>query len=838
MESNKINQRIEELKPTTETSILTRQRYLVPSFIDLNPKLVWDAYYIAGDRFTITGDFKFALRISNLPYIEDNINKRETPYFIDNLRNMVDNNEIHPILIFYNNRFIPWSRISLVRDIYTSYILLAGIEDYESIDTLKCISFPFNLIYKESTQLQANSNELLFDEQGKLCEENGIVSIASSDQNIFFSKNSQKSFDKFELSELPDKYSVASFNYCLVFKDGELYPNTKIDLDKYNLLTINDGEPGNWSIAFYLCMFTNINSNSHQFKISNRDELVELDKVGKSDETINSLANKFDFKFSHSKLYETNIANSIRSVMDYDSELMDKIYINLSMIETVEYSGEEFIQLAKNNYISMNENRKKILDNGDEILIKIRPMIFVNNTLYEHMRGINISASNIKIPIIGITPSDKVEVLLFKEIVNRTYHTNNADITSDDKINSITTREVLNELDELNLELYTSSSPSNGEVHMTSVDDFDRVQFKMDYNPIDQDNNIGFEINTGENMYSGSIPVTLASKKQFRYMGFIAQSIGFNFALTPDFNFCLNKNQYMIFINGKKIDQSNFRLISADPKRPFDDVSIYMSIEYGINDRVDVFYLPIVLREFISAPRIPISGNIYLDRTKFDYGLNKNMYLIFVNGNKIAPSQIKNINSSKLHIDADIKSVNDLCILQHIKSQDVLREAFAENESEWDNATNSLNSDMLTRTLNFHNEKITDSEEDFNAWQISDIEIVHEIARDYWLSSRIYEGDSFLYDYDDILLDGHDIYNSKINKLQNALVEYYRIYKEHPENISDDELAALASYIFEDDDYEERVLATIKSYINRISRELDKRIDVIDDALARQSDNT
>ena len=97
---------------------------------------------------------------------------------------------------------------------------------------------------------------------------------------------------------------------------------------------------------------------------------------------------------------------------------------------------------------------------------------------------------------------------------------------------------------------------------------------------------------------------------------------------------------------------------------------------------------------------------------------------------------------------------------------------------------------------------------------------------------------SFLYDYDDILLDGHDIYNAKINKLQNALVEYYRIYKEHPENISDDELAALASYIFEDDDYEERVLATLKSYINRISRELDKRIDVIDDALARQSDNT
>lgn len=831
MENNKLTQRIEELKPITETSILNRQKYLIPSFVNLNPTLIWDAYQIAGDRFTITGDFKFAVRVSNLPYIEDSINKRATKYFIDNLQNMVNNNEILPIMIFYNNRFIPWSRINIVKDIYVSYILLGGVEDYENIDTIKCAVFPFNLTYIEGLHLEANSNSLLFDENGKLCETNGIVSIASSDQNIFFAKESKEEFNNYELTSLSHKYSIAPFNYCLVFKDGELYPNPKINLNNYGLVTINDGEKADWSIAFYLCLFTNINTNSHQFKVANRNELTKLDVSNAQ-----KLFNNFDFDFSYSKLYETNIADSIRSVMDYDSELMDKIYTNLSMIETVEYTGLEFTQLAKNNYISFNENHKKILDNGDEIIIKIRPIIFVNNILYEHMRGIIIAANNIKVPVVGISKDDKIEILFFKEIINQTYHTTKAAIDKNDIIHSISTEEVLRELDESNLELYTSKSPDNGEVHMTSVDDFDRVQFKVDFSPIhSNDEDIDFEINSGDNIYSGSIPITLASKKQFKYMGFVSQVTRFNFALTPDFNFCLNKNQYMIFINGKKIDQNNFRLVSADPKRPFDDISIYMSMEFSVNDRVDVFYLPVVLREFISAPRIPSSGNIYLDRTKFDYGLNKNMYLIFINGKKIALSEIKNINSSKLHIDTDIQTINDLCILQHIKSQDVLREAFMTNESEWDIAINNLGKDALSKVLNFSNSQINDIEEDFNAWQISDIEIVHEIARDYWLSSRIYEGEPFLYDYDDIVIDGKDIYKTTINRLQNAMIEYYRLYNEHREIISDEELASLAAYNVNEDDYEERMFTVIKSYINRLNRAMSTRVDNIDTSLKAQS---
>ena len=837
METNKrVIQRIEELKPTTESSILYRQKGLVPTYIDLKPKIAWDAYTIASDRFTITGDFKFGLIVSNLPYNEDAINKRENPYFIDSLENMVKNNEINSIFIFYNNKFIPWSRIKIVRDMRKSYLLLGKVEDYNAIDTLRCISFPFNLDYRENI---TNASDFLFqfNDDGLLDTNNGTIGISPMDPCIF----SQLCIDTVPIKNynlyksgklsLPEYYSFCKDNCNIIFKDGLLSPESEVSVNKSNFITIDNGEKDYDTIAivFFYFLTTNINSSSHEFKITNADELRD------ETETEDVLLNRLDFSFSLNKLYDTNISDALRSVMDYDSELMDKIYKDLSLIKSLEYTGQKFIKCSKNGYVYLSEIRKKQQDDGKETLIKIHPMIFVNNNLFANTRGILHEANLIKIPIAGIKPDDRIEILFFKEIINTTYRAENAhviDTDTDSTINTISTEEVLKDLDDLNLEIYTSANPYHDEWNMTSIDEYDRVQFKLDKKVIEEDNgNIGFEINLGENTFLGTIPITLVSKKQFRYMGFISETTRFNFELSPDFNFCINKNQYMIFVNGKKINQDNFRLITAHPKRPFDDMSIYMTYEFEPGDRVDVFYLPIVLREFVTAPRIPVSGNIYLDRTQFDYGLNKDMYLIFVNGDKIPYSDIKNINSSKLHIDADIHTLNDLCVLQHIKSIDVLREAFIENESEWDKAMNSTEFDKLSKMLGFNNTSISDTQEDFNAWQVSQIEINTEIARDYWLSTRVYEYGSFIYDYEDIIVDGRDADGNEITRLQNAMIEYNRLHSENKDNISDEDLAALAKYTFDPNEEDERLLSLCKAYMNREFRSLDDRLNIVEDKL-------
>ena len=199
--------------------------------------------------------------------------------------------------------------------------------------------------------------------------------------------------------------------------------------------------------------------------------------------------------------------------------------------------------------------------------------------------------------------------------------------------------------------------------------------------------------------------------------------------------------------------------------------------------------------EFATAPRIPMSGNLYLDRSKFDYGFNKDSFLIFINGKKIYRSQLKDINTSKLHIDTDIKTLNDICIIKYRDPISEISEKFKEGESEWDKLTNDKSKDVLAKMLGFDNSSITDSEEDFNAWQITDTEINTEIARDYWLSERVYtDNTDVLYDYRDIVLVEKDFYGAQITNLRNALVEYERTHTEHTEEVSDEDFNNTTTY--------------------------------------------
>lgn len=788
MESNVID-KVEQVRPTTESSILYIQKHLIPSFIELYPEIVWDAYYISGNRYTITANFQFGMIVHNLPYNDDVINKREEPYFIDSLENMVNRNEIRPMFIFVDNVFINWSRIKIVHDINTSYILIEYI-DFEKVDTLKCLSFPFNIEYIEDDIIDSDENTIVFSDGLK--SNTGDVSIRSNDPCMFIQvQETDDVFYKTQLNNFSNVYSTDKNNYCLIFKDGLLYPDAKLDIDDYGLFTIDDGIKGDYSrltVVFFYHIATNINEHSYLFKVSD-----VIDKIGFDERLIN----KLDFSYSIDNLYETNLDNALNSILSYDTSIMDTIYDELSDIETVEYTGLEFIRLSKLGYVNFNENSKCYETDNSTYLIRRRPMIFVNNLLYDNHRGVYIQDNVIKVPVNNIKVSDKIEVLWFKEVINETYAHSHADI-QDSIMNEITTEEVIDELTTLktsNLEIYTSANPINAEIKMTSVDDLDRVQFKIDYDSIlGGDNHIGFHINSKPDLhgdikeYEGTIPLTLVSKRQFRYFGFIANRIGFNFQLSSDFNYCLNKNQYFIFVNGKKISQENFILISASMKQPFDDISIYMTTEFNPGDYIDIFYLPLITSEVIHAPRIPKSGMINLRKERFKYGLSRDRYLVFLNGEKIFKSQMNDINSHKFYINTDMQSRNDMYIIGHIHSQKDLFNKF-HIESQWDSITDHLDSSELKQLLDLADIEQTDVKDDFNAWKIDDLEITSEIARDYWLSSRIYrDHHDYIYDYNDIALGEKDFYEAKVNKLLNAYPEYKRLYETFDYDIKEDEL--------------------------------------------------
>lgn len=786
LESNIIN-KVEEIRVSTDSNILNRQKHLIPSYIELFPQVVWDAYYIAGDRFTITGKFKFAMYVHNLPFNEDVISKREPRYFISTLDEMVKNNEIQPVLIFLKNKLIPWSKIRIVKDITTTYMMIENMTEWDRVDQIKCISFPFNISYIEKYDKTPSVTFLSFNSAGLFEPTSRHVVMYPNDPTmLMYIANYVGAGTDITIPIVTEKqYTISDKNFSMVFKNGELTDDYTIEISNQNIvsLRLNNGLDTDVIGFVFFCPINdnNINTNRHIFKVNN---IINDER----------LFNKLDFKFDPNDSYEESINKALETIIRYDSDLMNSVYNKSSMITSTEYSGLEFLRLAKQGIVKFNENNKKIQEDSTEVLIRTHVIVFVNNLLYSNIHAMTIVNNEIRIPVNGISPTDKVEVLFFKEIINNTNSTNlSANVDEDGTIEYLSTLETLSELYESNYELYTRKPSDNAEVKMTSVDEFDRVQFKLNVKSIiNKSNKLSFNISDD---YTGIIPITLVSKRQFRHFGFYANHVGFNFQLSPEFNYCINKNQYLVFINGRKINQDNFILVSASPEQPFDDISIYMTFEFDIKDKVDVFYVPEVCHEFAMAPRIPTTGNIYLDRNNFDYGFNKEFFLIFINGKKIYNSQIKNINSSKIHIDSDINSVNDICILKYMNGIDNLVNLFKTGESEWDEITNTIEKDNLYKMLDLNNVEISDSEEDFNAWQVDATEINAEIARDYWLSSRIYnENTDVLYDYNDIELLKKDFFGAQITSLQNALVEYYRNHNENTDTVTEDEFTNTVTY--------------------------------------------
>lgn len=787
---NKIIQRIEDLKMTTESHIGGIQKCLVPTYIDLNATIGKPyafnptgniAQYNIGDEIRfVDNSVCFAIRVHNLPYIEEQIiTNRDVRYFKDSLTNMISNQEIRPIMIFYDNRFIAWSRIDIVKNKDDSWILIKDLTDFTK--EIRCISFPFNIEYNENG-FDKESAAFIFDDEGKL-NTNGNYVISITNKNVICkigSIDNTRTINKCEI-DAPEEYLYFPFN-CFIFKDDVLYPDAKVSFEGYNIITVDDGltnPDNNISYIFFYNKYTSIAEGNPMF-IENRD--IVKNAIIKNDDNINRLGQHLDFSFSPNAEYINNIKAAINNVEKHNGTLLEKIYKDISRIETVIYSGKEFKALIKSGRIKFATKRIVSTDTicrhnpsspityDTNHLIELRPMIFVNGILSNMMRTIKIEDDRYCVFETdgNFSDTDSIEIIFFKDINNEIIKSHTV-VDENNYISYACTEDVLNKISKDDLMAFSPIAPANAIFGLTSIDEHDRVQYTLPIETIEDDNKkINLKINS-EYDYSGERDITFTAKNQFHHLGIsIVNDYQFNVLLTPEFNYCVDKDHYMIFINGRKIEQSHFKLISADPKYPFDDVSVYLFFEMEKGDRIDIFYLPINYREHVIRSKIPTNGNIYLDKYLFNYTLSKNLHLFFLNGKKILQNDIVDIDASRVCINNNSETVNNLCIIQHIPPDEILNELFKDENlrSIWDDVFGSLDQDTIRDLLGIDkNINITNNESNIYEWQLTAKEVIFEIARDYWLSERIYTGDVFVYNYDNIELTKEDFINEELAKI-------------------------------------------------------------------------
>ena len=158
-----------------------------------------------------------------------------------------------------------------------------------------------------------------------------------------------------------------------------------------------------------------------------------------------------------------------------------------------------------------------------------------------------------------------------------------------------------------------------------------------------------------------------------------------------EFKFSQIKEQYLIFVNGKKINLNDWVLYTHS-KDNTDNIQIEITNAYSIS-KLDVFYIPETVEEITIDKYIDsyAMGNINIESDMMDVPFDKDVFYVYINGTKINANDIDNIDKNSFHINGYTSSISNLCICKYIQSDHIMRELLSYGEL-WSDGTQTLSS--------------------------------------------------------------------------------------------------------------------------------------------------
>ena len=717
--------RVEELRYNTLTNIENIQRAKIPIIYKLELERRY-SFNTHGFYHSAYDETWLLYVCRNLPY-----NPNQTRHvFADKLVNMVNNKEIKPFLIFVDEKLVKWSDIEIINDCKFSYILIKNNENLNN-PKCECVLLPENIKYKENSNDITDDTIFTFDSHG-LCvhrtiQDNLYTIIDLKDNNIFSATSILEEGSK-QKASIDNDFKISNSNF-IIFRNGFLEATADIEVHGLNVFSVNKNTfYGNEYISK---QFYYIESNKSKDNITNpcnREDIIQRLTFNKIPEHIVKLAESFDFTFDRNLKYEENIKRALVYIMSYNSSFMNDIYKQTSNLESRIYKGSDLKSIMdETGYVSMSRRMNGTMNNY--------PIIFHNGNLYDYYNQIEYKHKNFKFPIVDVLDTDIIVIMFFKNIDNRTYPLYLPSGDSDIRI-------LDSSIDLNHMKLYTI----NTEVNKFNIERSERTQYEVPFTAKRlQDNNI--ELKLGDSFHYDR-KLTLASDRQFRYMSKIVQENTIDVVLSSDFNFCTERNKYMVFINGRKIDSTNFKVTIAKANLPFDDISVYVNIPLVKGDKIEIFYVSEPLEEILLQPRINNNGIIIIDRNKISYDLDEELYLVFINGKKMNVTDMKKMNSNRLKIVTDLESIRNVSIIRHIPDNTILATIFKSIHSDIDDIYDNIDLAELESIFTTYN-TYSDNENNIKQNEVSMDQVLYHIIQDYYMRPYINNGDVFDYEFDE-----------------------------------------------------------------------------------------
>lgn len=639
-----------------------------------------------------------------------------------NFADMINDDLIQPMLIFINGEFIPWSRITVIRDCNYSYFKISDM--YTTQANISCILLPRNMIYKENaikSDLTKNTY-FVFDKNGKLRFDFRDPHIIVDIPDIYCEYFTISDGARYKTS-LSAEYLVNT-DSIFVFNNGVFNYKDKCTNEGLNVISVDNVLDND------MIVFSNKTKNGEKDNIN-----IVPNKAYITNKLINppitdnfkSILKRFDFDYTRNKTYENNLLDSLKYIMNYNPNLMKDSYKSLCNIEFRYYTGAELRKLADDkNYVTLSRMINKNINN--------QLIIFKNGMLYEAYNSLYINRGRefvFKL-LTTVLDTDKFELMYIKNTNNFEYPLYLYSLKED------------------------NTYPLNPDFDLKDSKLFCRDHYNKKFS-IKTSENIQYEVpfkyevkGNGEVKFILNDPwyydkdLTLVSGRDFRYTHIVTDKKIGGHLLPVDFRFANDISRYMIFLNGRRLDKENYKLTMVDPTRPFTNIAVYFNLLLEIGDTIDIFYLPDSMDEVLIKPEIE-NNTVLINNDAIKYGLDKDIYMIFVNGKKLNPDQIVNVSSTIIMVK-NVESIYNLSIVKYIKDIDILSEMFNDSDT-MSTFVGNLTTSQFDNT--FDNAILQNSDPGLNRNTISNKAVIYEIIKDFYDKPYINLGDLFVYNYEE-----------------------------------------------------------------------------------------
>lgn len=636
-------------------------------------------YKYNGYEYPITTSNTQIYAIKNMPYLK----RKDRTIFIDSMANLVINKEIRPFILFVAGKAIKWSNMVVVKDWYYTYIIIKDIQ--ETNYNVESIILPCNIRYGEDNQTLPVNNvfaHLYFDEDGYITEDKDDIAIRVevTDRNV--------TGETFELTSTVNNFQISteynqisSNKNIIIFEDNKLFTDGRFYLQLFGKNAYKYIRKNNALVkTFY---YNKANSSKNILLDIPNQEKVNEDAVNRSKdnfdntEYMDNFHSQFDFKLSRDKTYARNIAESTSYILSYHTQLLIDYYKDQANFKSYNYTGEELYKLTpfEGGYLKIPRQRKNGLD--DYVIV------FHNDKLYKYYKEIRYENRFFFIPIFNhVKREDKIEILHFKNIDNTYY---NLTVTKDksDYIAKVLRHDNF---------LLFGNSPSGKNIY----DDFNvenNIQYELGFeykNNWNGNKYVSTDIKLDDEYYYNK-KINIVAKRQFRHMYYHVQEDTNRFELDPEFRFCRNKNQYLVFVDELKLINNDFAVEYMTEDNQIDMMSVITKNVVKADSYIHIIYIPDAYNEVLLENNNTAVDNadINLDTTDLGYPFDKDLFLVSIDGKKILNSNIQNINNTRVrltHMDGPFKNI---CINSFLKPDAILKEIFSYGD-EWSKAVDNL----------------------------------------------------------------------------------------------------------------------------------------------------